>query len=385
MKNKQNPFFSIVIPTRNRATILEGALRSCIAQTFENFEIIVSNNCSNDNTEEVIKQFNCEKLKYFKTPNSYNMVNSWTFALSKANGYYATILGDDDALTPNALKYYYKEITQNGYPAIFSLPNAWYTITGFDNFKKNHLKIKKLKQFKLNNALNDFLNFRHPLYSPTHLFFKKEVLKNVRRPISHTSPDYSLLMRLLLRSNSICYSNYVGIIHGYFYGSSGHLFRKGPRKYTEKHKSYYKNAPFYKWSILNGWAETMLRVLKEEKLNKKYSINWVKYFSGYYNAIIEAKKWQDVSEELKEYRKYMSEQKITMQTKVYMRILLLKFERFLPPKFKGILKKVLFYRDTDDTFELIDCSKYDVSNIFECACKLEEILKDLNISCKLNI
>lgn len=41
MKNKQTPFFLIVIPTRNRTTILEYALRSCIAQMFENFEIIV--------------------------------------------------------------------------------------------------------------------------------------------------------------------------------------------------------------------------------------------------------------------------------------------------------------------------------------------------------
>jgi len=42
MKNKQNPFFSIAIPTRNRATILQSVLRSCTAQTFENFEIIIS-------------------------------------------------------------------------------------------------------------------------------------------------------------------------------------------------------------------------------------------------------------------------------------------------------------------------------------------------------
>ena len=42
MKNKQNPFFSVVIPTRNRVTILQRALRRCIAQTFENFEIIIS-------------------------------------------------------------------------------------------------------------------------------------------------------------------------------------------------------------------------------------------------------------------------------------------------------------------------------------------------------
>ena len=382
MKNKQNPFFSIVIPTRNRATILQSALRSCIAQTFENFEIIASNNCSNDSTEEVIKQFDCKKLKYFKTPNSYNMIDSWTFALSKANGYYAMILGDDDALTPNSLKYYHKEIIQNGYTDIFSLPNVWYTITSLNNFKKNHLKIKKLKKFKVSNALNNFLNFRRPLYSPTHLFFKKEVLEDVYQPISHVFPDYSLLMRLLLKGSSISYSNYIGLIHGYFYGSEGQSLKKEQQKYRGQYRSYFKNTPFYRWCIINGWAETMLRVLKEEKLDKEYTINWVRYFTGYYNEIIEAKKWQDVSEELKEYRKCMSEQKITTQTRVYMRILLSKFKKILPPKFKRFLKTILFYRDTDNTFKLIDCSKYDVSNIFECACKLEEIYKDLSISKK---
>jgi len=383
MKNKQKPFFSIVIPTRNRATILEGALRSCIAQTFENFEIIVSNNYSDDNTEEVIKQLDCKKIKYFKTPNSYNMIDSWTFALSKANGCYATILGDDDALTPNALKYYHKEIIQNGYPDIFSLPNVGYAITDtYNDLKKNYLRIGKLKKFKVHNALTDFLNFELPLYSPTHLFFKKEILEDIYRPISHLFPDFSLLMRLLLRGSSISYSNYIGIIHGYFYGSGGNSFWKEKQKYRGQYRSYFKNTPFYRWCGLNGWAETMLRVLKEEKLDKKYTINWVRYFYGYYTVILEAQKWQDVSEELKEYRKCMSEQKITMQAKVYMSILLPKFKKILPSKLRGSIKKILFYRNT---FKLIDCSKYGVNNIFECACKLEEILKDLNISCKLNI
>jgi len=374
MKNEQNPFFSIVIPTRNRATILQSALRSCMAQTFENFEIIVSNNCSNDSTVEVIKQFDCKKLKYFKTPNSYNMIDSWTFALSKANGYYAMILGDDDALTPNALKYYNKEIIQNGYPDIFSLPNVWYGITAENNIKKNHLKIKKLKKVNTHNALSNYLNFKKPVYSHNHLFFKQELLKDIRRPISHVFPDYSLLMRLLLRGSSISYSNYIGLIHGYFYGSAGQSLKKEQQKYKGQYRSYFQNTPFDRWCIINGWAETMLRVLKEEKLNKEYTINWVRYFTGYYSEIIEAKKWQNVSEELKKYRNYMLKQNITMQTKVYMRILLSKFKRFL--------KKILFYRNTDNTFKLIDCSKYDVNNIFECACKLEEIFKDLSSSKK---
>ena len=51
------PLFSIVIPTYNRSDLVQGAVRSVLGQTFDDFEVVVSDNCSQDDTREVIEGF----------------------------------------------------------------------------------------------------------------------------------------------------------------------------------------------------------------------------------------------------------------------------------------------------------------------------------------
>lgn len=97
--------FSIVIPTRNRAAKLRHALRSALAQVFEDFEVIVSNNQSHDDTEQVVLSQSHARLRYVKAPRSMSMVDHWEFALGQARGEWVLFLCDDDALMPGALEY----------------------------------------------------------------------------------------------------------------------------------------------------------------------------------------------------------------------------------------------------------------------------------------
>ena len=46
------PLFSIVIPTYNRSELVQGAVRSVLGQTFDDFEVVVSDNCSQDDTRD---------------------------------------------------------------------------------------------------------------------------------------------------------------------------------------------------------------------------------------------------------------------------------------------------------------------------------------------
>jgi glycosyltransferase involved in cell wall biosynthesis len=62
------PFFSVVIPTFNRGDLLPYAVQSVLKQTFEDFEIIVSDNCSSDDTPKVSKQFEDPRFRYLRTP-----------------------------------------------------------------------------------------------------------------------------------------------------------------------------------------------------------------------------------------------------------------------------------------------------------------------------
>ena len=67
------PFFSIIIPLYNKENFIENTLKSVLAQTFNDFEIIVINDGSTDNTEKIIKSFNDPRIKYHYQKNSGNL------------------------------------------------------------------------------------------------------------------------------------------------------------------------------------------------------------------------------------------------------------------------------------------------------------------------
>lgn len=95
--------FSIVTPTRNRAASLGHALRSALAQTVDDFEIVVSNNHSSDATDDVVRQFDDPRIRYVRTDRDLSMADHWEFALGKATGDWVLFLCDDDALLPDCL------------------------------------------------------------------------------------------------------------------------------------------------------------------------------------------------------------------------------------------------------------------------------------------
>jgi glycosyltransferase involved in cell wall biosynthesis len=100
----KTPFFSIVIPTFNRSDLFPSAVQSILNQTFEDFEIVVSDNCSVDDTPQVAKQFADARFRYVKTPQHFTIGDSWEFARSQAVGKLIFMLSDDDALLPQALE-----------------------------------------------------------------------------------------------------------------------------------------------------------------------------------------------------------------------------------------------------------------------------------------
>jgi glycosyltransferase involved in cell wall biosynthesis len=97
------PFFSIVIPTRQRHETLPFAIKTVLQQEFDDYEIVVADNCSSSETYEVVHSFNNPKIKYFRSEIPLAMSDNWEFAISKVQGEYVIVFGDDDGLIPNSL------------------------------------------------------------------------------------------------------------------------------------------------------------------------------------------------------------------------------------------------------------------------------------------
>ena len=100
------PFFSIVMPTREKPHLLKYALRSAASQTFEDYEIVVCDNLSMDDTVEVVQGFarDNERIRHVRTEERLSMPDNWEYAFEQARGEYVTYLCDDDAVSPDLLK-----------------------------------------------------------------------------------------------------------------------------------------------------------------------------------------------------------------------------------------------------------------------------------------
>lgn len=100
------PFFSIIIPTYNRSNLISRAINSVLVQKFSNFEIIIVDDGSSDNTNEIVKGFSDNRVKYFDQSNRGVCV-ARNLGASKALGEYLVFLDSDDFVCVNWLEEIY--------------------------------------------------------------------------------------------------------------------------------------------------------------------------------------------------------------------------------------------------------------------------------------
>jgi len=104
---------SVIIPTYNRAHLLTQAIDSVLAQTFKDFELIVVDNYSSDNTESVIKSYDDRRIRYFKNQNNGLVSVNRNYGIQKSRGEYIAFLDDDDLWLPEKLEKQVKLLDSN--------------------------------------------------------------------------------------------------------------------------------------------------------------------------------------------------------------------------------------------------------------------------------
>jgi glycosyltransferase involved in cell wall biosynthesis len=99
-RTKEKPLFSILIPTYNRSNYVVESVQSVIGQTNQDFEIIISNNASTDNTKKILQKLKekDKRIEVFNQKKNLGSGGNVEFLLSKPKGKYVVILFDDDKL-----------------------------------------------------------------------------------------------------------------------------------------------------------------------------------------------------------------------------------------------------------------------------------------------
>lgn len=108
------PFFSIIIPVYNKETFIENTITSVLQQSFSDFELLLVNDGSTDQSEAKIKQFSDERIKYFSKENG-GASTARNYGIEKSEANYITFLDADD--------YWYPDFLQEMASSIEEFPN----------------------------------------------------------------------------------------------------------------------------------------------------------------------------------------------------------------------------------------------------------------------
>ncbi len=101
---KKNPLVSVIMNCHNGEKYLEQSVRSVIAQSYDNWELIFWDNVSKDNSKKIIDRFSDKRIKYFKSRSFLKLYASRNLAIQKANGKFITFLDTDDMWQTNKIE-----------------------------------------------------------------------------------------------------------------------------------------------------------------------------------------------------------------------------------------------------------------------------------------
>ena len=109
---EKDPIISVIITTYNRAHILPRAIKSVLNQTYSNFELIIIDDCSTDDTKELVKSFNDERIIYHRHTKNKGLLAAVNTGWDLTKAKYNCKLDDDDELLPNALETVVKKFSE---------------------------------------------------------------------------------------------------------------------------------------------------------------------------------------------------------------------------------------------------------------------------------
>ena len=255
-----NPLVSIIIPTFNRAHLIGETLDSVLMQTYINWECIVVDDGSTDDTEIVVMDYvkKDARFHYHQRPNSKpkgaNACRNYGFEIS--NGEYVNWFDDDDVMLANFLEVKINVLNHN---VDFVIVSGYFVDSNLE-------RDSEIEIFQTSELFKDYVKWNIKVLTPSVLFkraflFKKELfLTKIKR-----GQETELFSRLFFQVKS---SQYM-IIEEYVF-----LYRQHEMTKTVKNKSY-----------INEYVESQTYIAVEN-FKKSFKINDLELINHYYLLLL---------------------------------------------------------------------------------------------------
>ena len=184
---------SIIMPSYNTATFIAESIESVLAQSYTDWELVIVDDCSPDNTDEVVKPYlSDERIKYLKNEKNSGAAVSRNRALREAKGKWIAFLDSDDLWMPEKLEKQISFMEKNGYH--FSYTNYAEIDT---EGKRNNIKVTGPKRI----TRTGFYNYCWP--GCLTVMYDSDVVGLIQIADIKKNNDYAMWLKVCMKAD--CY------------------------------------------------------------------------------------------------------------------------------------------------------------------------------------
>lgn len=181
---------SIITPVYNSENYIGNTIKSVLEQTYGNWELIIADDCSKDNTGNIVKQISDPRIKYFKLEKNSGAAIARNKALEQAKGRFIAFLDADDMWKAEKLEKQLSFMIKN---------NIGFSFTGYEILGESENKVLKIP-----NTLNYSQFMKNTIIGTLTVMFNRDLVGEVR--LVNVKKDHdSMTWAKLLRNGNIAY------------------------------------------------------------------------------------------------------------------------------------------------------------------------------------
>ena len=191
------PKFTVIIPQKDRAEYLYHTLRTCLIQDYPNCEFIVADDCSDDNSKDVVNDLSKKdaRIRLLSHDHHVGMRVNFEDALSEVKSGYVMALGGDDGLVPGCIQRMYEIIKETGTP-LLTWKTPGFIYPGYESEQSllsvRREKFKGYKFVKSEDFLNRISQSLYYLVDECPMFYVKGVASiDLVNRVKERTPDHS--------------------------------------------------------------------------------------------------------------------------------------------------------------------------------------------------
>lgn len=203
------PLVSIILPVHNAARYVDSTIHSVLGQTFLDFELIIVDDCSEDGTLRVVREFSSDKIKTVALTQKGGMAKARNVGVEKASGRYICFLSARDMWQPDKLERQLEFMQDNG---------AAFSYTGYVYSDENGIPSGKAVRVPAEiSGLQAASRASSILVSTVMLDMSKLAKDDIRMPVSVRNSKTATWQKILKKTSRAYGLNEVLVIRGYDY------------------------------------------------------------------------------------------------------------------------------------------------------------------------